>query len=451
LEHLEIPGEVERLSALHRVFASGEALMPHHAAAFDRLFSGTATRLINLYGPTEATVDVSYFNCEPGRAYKHIPIGKPIDNIRLYVIDKTQCLQPIGIAGELVIAGDGLARGYLNRSQLTAEKFVKGKKASSFYPNNQYPITNNQSNNQANNQTPITANVFYRTGDLARWQPDGNIQYLGRIDHQVKIRGFRIELGEIEKQLLLHEKIKEVAVIDRQTESGESYLCAYYVSVEQAPSDGIDYREFRTHLAHSLPEYMIPAYFTQIEQLPLTRSGKLDRKALPAPGIVPGTDYTAPRNQLEEKLTVIWSQILEIETESISIDANFFHIGGHSLKATILTSRLHKELEVEVPLAEIFKRNTIRTLAQYIKETTVERFVSIQAAGEKDNYALSSAQKRIYVLQQLDEKGSGYNIPSMSILDGEIDKDKFTVVFRRLIKRHESLRTSFLIHREQPV
>ncbi|WP_036693983.1 amino acid adenylation domain-containing protein, partial [Paenibacillus tyrfis] len=237
-----------KLASLRQVFASGEALTPAQVSKFRREVGDT--RLINLYGPTEATVDVSYYECTAGELSGTVPIGKPIDNIRLYIIGEgNQGLQPVGVAGELCIAGVGLARGYLNRPELTEEKFVN------------HPL--------------VPGERIYRTGDLARWLPDGNIEYLGRIDHQVKIRGYRIELGEIEAQLLKLAPVQQAVVIAREDGSGQKQLCAYIVAEQQ-----MTVSELRGELSRELPGYMIPSYFVQMEQMPLSANGKLDRKAL---------------------------------------------------------------------------------------------------------------------------------------------------------------------------
>ncbi|MFS8215883.1 amino acid adenylation domain-containing protein, partial [Paenibacillus sp. S29] len=290
LEYVEQqPREVmqAKLITLRHVFASGEALPPQHVARFQRLVSNlVGAKLINLYGPTEATVDVSYFDCEPNETYSVIPIGKPIQNIRLYIVKEgTEQLQPIGVAGELCIGGVGVARGYLNRPELTAEKFVKD------------PFAGGAAGYER----------MYRTGDLARWMPDGNIEYLGRIDHQVKIRGYRIELGEVESQLLQVESVREAVVTARADETGQKQMVAYYVAGQELGAS-----ELRSELGRELPSYMVPSYFVQLEQMPLSPNGKIDRKALPAPAgsLQTGTDYAEPRTAQERALVAVWQSVL---------------------------------------------------------------------------------------------------------------------------------------------
>jgi amino acid adenylation domain-containing protein len=403
-------------------------------------------QLINEYGPTEAAVTAAaYIGMDETNT---AVIGSPIWNVGLYILDHGFCLQPIGVAGELCIWGAGLARGYLNHPEPTAEKFDQDFQ-----------------DDQDKNVPGITGKLkhmahisywphlkLYRTGDLARWLADGNIEYLGRIDRQVKIRGFRIELEEIENRLLKHEAIKEAVVIDRREEGGDSYLCAYVVFAK-AFEKTVNFTEFNEYLSHTLPDYMIPSYVVPINGIPLTPSGKINRKALPIPEVTMGEAYTAPRNEIERNLMKIWSEVLGM-APSISIDDNFFQLGGHSLKATVLVAKIHKELNVKLPLAEVFKAQTIREQAKNIKELrglTHQEFISIEPAEEKEYYPLSSAQERLFILQQLEPGNIGYNIPHILQLEGEIDIEKLEMIFKTLISRHESLRTSFEILDERPV
>ncbi|MCP5108557.1 MAG: amino acid adenylation domain-containing protein, partial [bacterium] len=424
LEYLEGGADTRKLRSLRQVFASGEALSVRHVERFSRLlYESNNTRLINLYGPTEATVDVSYYNCWEDDRRHIIPIGKPIDNIQLHVVDKGLRIQGIGIAGELCIAGVGLARGYLNRPRLTAEKFPPAGGASL--------------------STPL-----YRTGDLARWLPDGNIEFLGRIDHQVKIRGFRIELGEIENQLLRYAAVKEAVVIARNDGTGDTYICAYFVPHSPHLPDSTELREF---LSQSLPDYMIPPYFVQLERVPLTPNGKVDRRSLPEPEAGAGDDYTAPRDELETKLVEIWSGVLGVEKEKIGIHHNFFELGGHSLKGTRVIAGIHREFDVKIKLADMFKMPYIESLSAYIKGAAQDKFVSIPAAEEKEYYPLSSAQNRLYFLQYLVRDGVNYNIPNAVVIEGNINREKLETVFIQLINRHKSLRTSFFVLAGEPV
>ncbi|HLP47683.1 MAG TPA: condensation domain-containing protein, partial [Candidatus Kapabacteria bacterium] len=253
----------------------------------------------------------------------------------------------------------------------------------------------------------------------------------------------RIELGEIESRLMKHPDIKDAVVLAIE-ENGDKYLSAYIVFNNEPVIPGL-----REYLSKELPEYMIPSYFISLEKIPLTANGKLDRKALPKPGVIASENYTPPRNEIEKKLVEIWSEVLE--QTSIGINDDFFELGGHSLKATILTSKIHKSFNARVPLTEIFKNPTIRGLADKIRAAIKDTYVSIITVEKKDYYPLSSAHKRMYILQQIDKQGIGYNIPAFFELEGEIDHDRLEQTFKMLIARHESLRTSFHMINDEPM
>jgi acyl carrier protein len=283
---------------------------------------------------------------------------------------------------------------------------------------------------------------------LCRWLPQGNLELLGRRDHQVKIRGMRIELGEIENRLLSHEAVKEAAVTVIDYPDGllsDKTLCAYIVSA------GFDTEELKQYLSQSLPDYMIPLHFIQLEKIPLTANGKIDRKALPAPEIKAGENYTAPRDDIEEKLVKIWTEVLNLHDASIGIDDNFFELGGHSLKATIMVSKIHKALHVRLPLEGIFLTPTIRRQAQQVKKLAKERYSAIAAVEKKEYYELSSAQKRVYIYNQGDQRGTGYNMLWVVFMEGSLVKEKLEKAFKKLLRIHESLRTCFKIVNDVPV
>lgn len=351
LEHLKDLGGAERISCLRQVFASGEALTPTQVGLFSILLRCNGTKLANLYGPTEATIDVSYYDCIAEDCLDSVPIGKPIDNIQLYVMDKKMQLQPIGVPGELCIAGVGLASGYLNREDLTAEKFVENP----FSPGEK----------------------LYRTGDLVKWREDGNIEYLGRLDFQVKLRGLRIELGEIENAILLHPNIKECIVNAWEKQPGDLHLVAYVVCEKES---GLDASELQSFLGKTLPEYMVPRIYMFLEAMPLSMNGKADRKALPKPVLEKKTEYVAPRNDVESAITSIWKEELGIDT--VGINDNFFEVGGHSLLLTRVHSRLNKQFGREFSLIELFTHSTIGSLAKYI-------------AGESDEAAFRKNDDRL--------------------------------------------------------
>jgi len=327
-------------SSLRHVFCSGEVLTLESQNHF---LSVSQAKLYNLYGPTEAAIDVSYWECFINSTLNSVPIGRPINNVQLYVLDKSKGVTPIGVAGELYIGGVGLARGYLKRPELTAEKFVSN---------------------------PFSADLsdrLYRTGDLVRWLADGNLEFLGRIDHQVKIRGFRIELGEIESILNQYALVKDVIVIAREDVPGEKVLVAYVVAhSNNSEIDNIKFiTDLRAHLEVTLPKYMVPTAFVVLYALPLTTNGKLDRNALPAPDMqLLQVSYVAPRTDAEQTLCGIWETVLGIER--IGIHDNFFALGGHSLSATRVVSLVRKSLGLELPLKVFFSAQTLGDLAQKI-------------------------------------------------------------------------------------
>ncbi|OLG07559.1 Long-chain-fatty-acid--CoA ligase [Bacillus paralicheniformis] len=410
LDQVEMETEEKRTSlakTLKRVFAGGEALAPQTAARFARSLPETA--VIHGYGPTEATVDAAFFRYdhEKDRERMRLPIGKPVPGARLYILDSEKAVQPIGVAGELYIAGAGVARGYLNRPELTEERFLDDP----FYRGER----------------------MYQTGDLARWLPDGTVEWLGRMDGQVKIRGYRIEPGEVEAALRQIDGVREAAVVAR-TEGEETELYAYI--------EGQDQKTARTELGKRLPAYMMPSSFIEMREWPVTPSGKLDRKALPAPdGAAERRVYTAPRTITEMKLAKLWEEVLKYGPAGTR--DHFFEQGGHSLKATALVSRIAKAFGVQVPLKEIFAKPTLEELAAVIQELDESPHAAIEPAEIQDTYPVSSAQKRMYVLQQLEDGGVGYNMPAALKLTGPLDRARLDEVFRQLIRRHESLRTSF--------
>jgi iturin family lipopeptide synthetase B len=430
--------------------------------------------LHNHYGPSETHV-VTTLTIDPRGNIPSLPsIGKPVANTRIYIMDKYAHLLPVGIPGELYIGGIQVGRGYLNKPELTAEKFDHDLWDYQDYQDNYISLEGTRGLAPLSKKVPYKSykhlpippfphSPIYITGDLARWLNDGNIEFLGRIDHQVKIRGFRVEKGEIEKQLLNHHQVKEAVVEVKTDENGDKYLCAYVVpgttpgagSMESEPrkddSDGLP--DLRNYLSGKLPDYMIPAHFVFMENIPLTPNGKVNRKALPEPGIDLRGNYRAPGNKLEEKLVEIWSEVLGIEKRKISVNENFFALGGHSLKVTVMTARIHKELNVELPLAEVFKNSTISKLSGYLKRKglATDKYESIKPIEKKEYYALSSAQKRLYISQQMEPGSTAYNIPQIAALREEIPAEKLEQVFRKLIARHESLRTSFLMPDREPV
>ncbi|MCP5052806.1 MAG: AMP-binding protein, partial [bacterium] len=407
----------------------GEELKPDLCAKFIASVNKTNFKIVNVYGPTECC-DVTTLYTVTGDWLKtrRLPIGKPLGNMKVYILSSGAILQPIGVPGELCIGGAGTGRGYLNRPGLTNTKFVAN------------PFEEGEK--------------LYRSGDLAKYLPDGNIGFLGRIDHQVKVRGFRIELGEIETQLEQHRGIKEAVVLAREDKGGENYLCAYYIPVTgDIPAD-----QLRDYLSRQLIDHMVPSYFVKLDAIPMTTSGKLDRNALPEPGWSRGLVYQAPRNEIEAKLAVLWADVLGRDDRgagqlelSIGIDDSFFTLGGHSLKAIALISRVHQAFNVKLPLEEIFRHPTIKGLANYIKGALKEDHIPIEAVEEREYYPLSPAQKRLYVLYRMDNRSTGYNITEAVKLRGDVELKRLDDTFGRLVRRHESLRTSFETIAGEPV
>jgi bacitracin synthase 3 len=414
-------------ASLKVVTLAGEKLLPHLLEKTRQ--KNKNLEIVNEYGVTEAAVMSTIYRHQEGS--DQIVIGKPIANTSMYILDHLHQLQAIGVPGELGIFGIGVARGYLNQPELTRERFIKIEikvKA------------------KVNSYRPQLSHI-YLTGDLGRWLPNGDIEFLGRSDHQVKIRGFRIELGEIENQLLKYEKIKETVVVVKEEQYGDKYLCAYVTADKE-----FKVSELKEYLADELPGFMVPSYFVRLEQIPLTPNGKIDRKALPTvePG-ESGQEYFAPRNEVEERLVEIWGEVLKIEKDKIGLDSNFFELGGHSLKSILLVARIHKELDVKITLSEIFSAPTPRGLVGFIDKAVKERFFSIKPVEKKQYHALSWAQLRLYIIQQMDEKTIGYNITQGVMLAGNLDVKKLESAFRELIRRHENLRTSIRIVGNEPV
>jgi len=413
-----VDADIDVFRGLRHLLVGGEALSPVHINRVRDRFPGL--EVINGYGPTENTTFSTTFSID--RDYsQNIPIGRPIANSTAYILDPEGGLVPVGVSGELVVGGDGVSRGYLNNPELTAERFNRTYKSYKTY-------------------------IFYKTGDLARWLADGNIEFLGRIDQQVKLRGFRIELGEIEMQLLRHPDIREAVVVVRGEESGDKYLCAYIVPGGPVPVPALE-----QFLSQTLPGYMVPAHFVVLERIPLTANGKVDRNALPAPEIVSSAEYAAPRDPMEKKLAELWSEVLGIAVDRIGIHDDFFELGGHSLSGTSLASAVHKTFNVRLPLPRLFEMPVFAELSRYIKTAAEDPYRPLGSVEEKEYYPLSSAQQRFYVLQQMDPGSESYNITEITQLEGELASEGLETAFRKLIRRHESLRTSFRLAGNGPV
>ncbi len=376
-----------------------------------RTFKERDYQLVNIYGPTEATVCVTVFNVS--KTYENIPIGKPVSNCNIYILDANNKPMPIGVSGELCIGGIPLARGYLNRPDLSVEKFIN----SPFH----------------------TDEKMYRTGDLARWLPDGNIEHMGRIDRQVKIRGFRIEPGEVELALLNIEGITESAVVPRKDAGGRLFLCGYFVGNKE-----IDSKTVKNNMEELLPPYMVPQYLVQLEEMPLTGSGKIDRKRLPAPEITKGEkiDYTPPQTDMQKVIIDIWQTVLD--QEKIGIDDNFFALGGHSLKAVSIAVQIENATGKHFALKELLENPTVRQLSSCVDIMSEDK-VEIIAAPDQEFYPVIPNQAQLYMLEKVGKIGTSYNIPIKLEFSKDLDKNCLGEAIDKIIARHDIFRTSFVM------
>ncbi len=384
---------------------------------------------IHVYGPTESTTFSTYYLLKDSESFNdNVPIGRPIINTQIYILDSNLSPVPVGVTGEIHIGGEGLARGYLNQSDLTAEKFISN------------PFQTEKERNKNKNSR------LYKTGDLARYLPNGNVEFIGRIDHQVKIRGYRIELGEIEHILLQHPQIKEAIVIAREDIPGDKRLVAYLIFLR----DTLDAAKLRVYLKKSLPEQMVPSAFVALETFPLTANAKIDLKALPAPEYQKHEKtYVAPQTETEKILCEIWEKVLKIER--VGIYDNFFELGGHSLLATQVVSRLRSHYQVELPLREFFKTPVVLELAKCIKlESMKHGTLPLIPQPRQGRIPLSFAQQRLWFIDQLNPQSALYNIPLALKLKGTLNLKALQRALNNLIKRHEVLRTSIKIHEGKP-
>lgn len=404
LWHALVTSEPEKLRGL-RVLVGGEALPSGLLQALQDLHCSVT----NLYGPTETTIWSAAAFLEEGLQGVP-PIGKPIWNTQVYVLDNGLQPVPPGVVGELYIAGTGLARGYFHRPDLTAERFV----ADPYGP-------------------PGTR--MYRTGDQARWRADGSLDYIGRADHQIKIRGFRIELGEIDAVLANHPHIEQAAVVVREDQPGDKRLAAYVVA-----DAAIDTAELRRYMGASLPDYMVPAAFVEMDELPLTPNGKLDRKALPAPDFSTSVSDRAPRTPQEEILCDLFAEVLGLAR--VGIDDSFFELGGHSLLAARLMGRIREVMGAELGIAKLFDEPTVAGLAAHLDLAQSAR-PALQRAERPEKIPLSFAQRRLWFLHCLEGPSPTYNIPVAVRLSGELDQGLLKAALYDLVRRHESLRTIF--------
>ncbi|WLH14379.1 non-ribosomal peptide synthase/polyketide synthase [Pseudomonas hefeiensis] len=396
-----------------RTFLCGGEALPLELA--QRLLA-LSPKVWNLYGPTETTIwsAVHPLSLENSRPF----LGKPLDNTALYIVGSDLTLNPPGAPGELLIGGDGLARGYFQRPALTAERFVPDPFSTS-------------------------GERLYRTGDLTRYRAEGVVEYIGRIDHQVKIRGLRIELGEIEAALLAQDSVRETVVVAHEAPTG-AQLVGYVVPATAEVADESSLRaSLKSALKAQLPEYMVPAHLVLLAQLPLTPNGKVDRKGLPAPDVGDVERvYVAPRSQREQQVAAIWQEVLKLER--VGLEDNFFELGGHSLLVTQVVSRVRRALAIEVPLRSLFEHSTLQDFVNALDVGQGEQAPAMVPVSRDAPLPLSFAQERQWFLWKMDPDSAAYNIPTALRMRGVLDKIALRHSFDALLERHESLRTEFV-------
>ncbi|MCM3783799.1 amino acid adenylation domain-containing protein [Neobacillus mesonae] len=410
LDYADANGCGKALRSAERIYLAAEPVTTELLERFEEVTGDNLSKLGNLYGPTEATVTSTSYSFGSYTKSDSVPIGKPVINTNIYIMNN-ETLCGIGVPGELCIGGAGVTRGYLHLQEMTQERFI---------------------NNPYNNGERI-----YRTGDLARWRADGEIEYLGRIGDQVKIRGFRIEVQEIESKIREVEQVYDTAVIVRSDDE-EKYLCAYVVGKAE-----LDLTQLKEYLTERLPYYMIPSHFMLLPRLPVTRNGKLDKRALPKPIVMGNDRYIAPRNEAEQKITEFFQSI--VKADRVGIDDDFFELGGHSLRATRMVNAIELHFGIRIPLSELLGSSTPRKIAELIAQRKGKpSFTSITPLPEADRYEMSSAQKRIFIKHSMNDSDITYNIPSLYRVNGPIHLERLSDALTVLIHRHELFRTYFI-------
>lgn len=398
-------------STVKTAIVGGEQVLPSHTQKLWTI--SDQITIINEYGPTETTVGCITKTLKEGAP---IAIGTPIDNTRIYIVDDQMQLLPIGVAGEICIAGAGVGNGYLNNADLTAKHFVAN---------------------------PFAAGEkMYRSGDLGRWTTDGDVEYIGRKDSQVKILGYRIELGEIEHCLANHNEVKEAVVLVVTGADNDKELLAAIAT----DTSEINTLMLRSFLQQQLPSYMIPNRFVTVKEMPLTRNGKVDKQALlelKGAETESGANYQAPQSDIEKQLVAIWAEVLDRDPSKIGVGDNFFVIGGHSLKATRIISRIHRDLGLDISLKEVFEYPTIGQLAAKLSTKKVADFIALEPIEQQDHYPVSHAQRRLWVLDQLEEQSGLYNMTTAFTLTGNLDLQALRKALTAIGQRHETLRTTF--------
>lgn len=416
---IEKVSDRKQVSTIRLIILGGEEVTTNDVQVYKKKFAKDCI-LVNLFGSSEVLIATSNLVDKKTEITRNlVPIGYPVDNVEIFLVDEND--EEVGILseGEFVFKSDYLSLGYWNLPEKTGEVF-------------------------GIDPLPGDGKV-YRSGDTGRVLPDGTIEYLGRKDFQVKILGNRVELSEIETVLDSFEKISKSIVAAFKKANGETFLVAYFVTKKKVD---IDEEDLRKYLQQNLPDYMIPLFFVYLDKFPLTPNGKIDRRSLPEPEFEFKKGYVAPRNETEKKLIEIWTDMFHRSFKqpgfSLGIEDSFFKLGGNSLMAFSMMGIIHKEFNVKVTVGEIFKNSTISKLSEYIEKTIKDQFKTIEPSEKKEYYALSSAQKRFFILQNMEMNNTAFNLSQEVLLRGKIDLKKIEKAFKKLILRHESLRTSFM-------
>ncbi|WP_340203703.1 amino acid adenylation domain-containing protein [Ascidiimonas sp. W6] len=406
-------------NSLRLILLGGEPIDLNDVAFYQEI--KRSVQFVNHYGPTETTIGAIAHNIKKKDIFStENVIGKGIDNNEIFILNKNLALVPTGIKGEICIAGLGVSNGYLNKPELTSEKFIENPYATGDHDKK-----------------------LYKTGDLGRFREDGNIEFLGRIDDQVKIRGHRIELKEVEMHLNALESIQESKVLIEENQLGENQLVAYVIIT----SAKLNEEDIIAEMSLNLPDYMVPKRYIQLEAFPLTLNGKIDKKALPKfnTAEVKTTLEEGAYTEVQQKLRNLWADILKLDQQAIGLNNDFFNLGGHSLLALEMIYKISELFLVEISIDTIFEKKTILELAEYINELDKKIFIKISKANEREYYPLSPAQRRLYFIYEFDKTSLAYNMPGIYRMKASVDVKRIEKIFRELIKRHESLRTNFRI------
>lgn len=413
LRELETDTDTQQLPTLRKVFLAGEALYGSDVLDTRRII-GTHVELVNLYGPSETSLAKMFYRIQDDDVERNkiIPLGQPISNTAILILQNNQLCR-IGQVGEIYIKTPFRSLGYYNNPDLTAETFI------------QNPLSNNE-------------DIIYKTGDLGKYLPDRSVEFMGRIDGQVKVNGVRVEVGEIEAVVSGHPDVKQTAVSVHTNSNRENRLICYYSSDKVLRSG-----QLRQHLTETLPEYILPSFYVRIDKFPLNPNGKINRRALPEPEdlLYENTEYVAPDGEVEKSLADIWGEVLNLK--KVGADSSFFEIGGNSLNAIRIISRIYKTFEIEISIRDLFSSPTIRQIAEFIKHRQKKEFHNIEKVGKQPHYELSHAQRRLWVLDHLEGGSTAYNVTNAFLLEGLFDVDVFKKTMRIVVERHESLRTTF--------